>query len=161
MVDHLYDAALCTSSRRTYGTGQRAYFKFASEIRSEKALSPFTARSLNATELHLSFYMAFLILKPTITKASTILNYEGHVKYFFREHGCDELEYSTPFLGQIRRGINNTYPQLANTRRAFLLPHFVTTKDSIAPGAKAGHLVRLATVMGFKGMLRPHTFSQL
>ena len=122
IVDHLYDAALCSSSRRTYGTGQRAYFRFASEIKSETALIPFRPKFLSNTELHLAFYMAFLILKPTITKASTIIGYTGHVKYFFRENGCDDLEYKTPFLGQIRSGINNTYPKQANKRSAFLLP---------------------------------------
>ena len=71
------------------------------------------------------------------------------------------MEYKTPFLGQIRSGINNTYPKQANKRSAFLLPHFVRMKDFIAPGDKSGHLVRLATVMGFIGMLRPHTFAQL
>ena len=48
IVDHLYDAALCSSSRRTYGTGQRAYFRFASEIKSETALTPFGQKFLMA-----------------------------------------------------------------------------------------------------------------
>ena len=116
IVDNLYDAALCSSSRRTYGTGQRAYLKFAGEIHSKDALIPFLPRQLSRTELHLAFYMAFLILKPTITAATTILGYEGHVKYFFREIGCSDTEYLTPFLGQIRRGIKNTYPPQANKR---------------------------------------------
>ena len=111
IVDNLYDAALCSSSRRTYGTGQRAYLKFASEIHSNDALTPFRPGQLSRTELHLAFYMAFLVLKPTITGASTILGYEGHVKYFFRENGYDDTEYLTTFLGPVRRGIKNTYSQ--------------------------------------------------
>lgn len=98
--------------------------------------------------------MAFLILKPTITAATTILGYEGHVKYFFREIGCSDTEYLTPFLGQIRHGIKNTYPPQANKRKAFLLPHFLDKVDFIAPGSKTADLTRLATVLGFVGMLR-------
>ena len=105
--------------------------------------------------------MAFLILKPTITKSTTIIGYAGHVKYFFREHGCDDMEYKTPFLAQIRKGIQNTYPKQANKRTAFLLPHFLKAKDFLAPGSKPGYLVRVATMFGFIGMLRPHTFTQL
>ena len=105
--------------------------------------------------------MAFLILKPSITKATTVLGYAGHVKYFFREHGCDDMEYKTPFLAQLRRGIQNTYPKQANKRTAFLLPHFVKTSDFLEPGSKPANLVRVATVCGFIGMLRPHTFTQL
>ena len=83
------------------------------------------------------------------------------MKYFFRENGCGDTEYLTPFLGQIRRGIKNTYPPQANKRKAFLLPHFLDRTDYIAPGSKAADLARLATVLGFIGMLRPHTFAQL
>ena len=79
IVDHLYDAALRLSSRATYDTGQRAYHRFAREIVRPEALLPFRPRGRTKTELYLSFSIAFLILKPTITKASTILNYEGHV----------------------------------------------------------------------------------
>ena len=119
IVDHLYDAALRLSSRATYGTGQRAYHRFASEIGRPEALMPFLPRALTKTELYLSFYVAFLILKPTITKASTILNYEGHVKYFFREQGCDPELYKTPFLKQIRRGIKKCFPSTSRSTGSF------------------------------------------
>ena len=92
IVDNLFDAALRLSSRKTYGTGQRAYYKFANEINKHEALQPFFPRALTKTELYLSFFIAFLVLKPTITKATTILNYEGHVKYYLREQGCDPAE---------------------------------------------------------------------
>ena len=32
--------------------------------------------------------MAFLLLEPTITKATTILGFETYVKYLFRAEGC-------------------------------------------------------------------------
>ena len=105
--------------------------------------------------------MAYLILKPSITKASTIRNYETHVKYHFREHGCHPTEYTTPFLKQIRKGINNTLPFQADKRCAFLLPLYLEARSFTTPGDDMTHILRLATVMGFIGMLRPHTFSQL
>ena len=42
-----------------------------------------------------------------------------------------------------------------------MLPHYVKVGDFLEPGTKAGYLVRMATVLGFIGMLRPHTFTQL
>ena len=53
---------------------------------------PFQRRTLTETELNLAFFMAFLLLEPKITAASTILGYETHVKYMFKEEGCAEYE---------------------------------------------------------------------
>ena len=161
IVDNLYDASICVSSRKTYGTGQRAYFRFAEEINSREALLLFLPDSLSDTELHLAFYMAFLILKPTITKASTILGYENHVKYYFLENGCDPIDYNTSFLKQVRKGVKNIYPKLADKRVAFFLPRYIKSTHFTRPKSKAELLVRLATTLGFIGMLRPHTFTQL
>ena len=112
VVVHLYDAALQESSRRTYRTGQRAYIRFLEELSSEghRYLEPFQRQSLNKTELSLAFFMTYLVLQPTITAASTILGYEGHVKYKFRENGREPSAYKTPILGQIRHGIQNVFP---------------------------------------------------
>ena len=122
IVVHLYDAALRSSSKRTYGTGQRAYFRFAKELNRDEAYCPFVPQSLGRTELHLAFYLAYLVLKPTITKATTILAYEGHVKYFFREQGCSPTAYLTPFLGQVHKGLKNVYPLQADKREALFVP---------------------------------------
>ena len=88
-VSDLYDAALSPSSRVTYRTGQRAYGRFMNTLKGGNAY-PFQKRKFNNTELNLAFYIAFLLLEPKITKASTILNYETHVKYVFKEEGCPE-----------------------------------------------------------------------
>ena len=89
-VVDLYDAPLKDSSRKTYSTGQRAYFSFvANTLRSTAPILPFRSESLNATELYLSFFMASLVLKTTISSASTVLGYETHCKYLFRTEGCD------------------------------------------------------------------------
>ena len=161
IVEHLYDAALRESSKKTYGTGQRAYFRFVKEISRDEAYCPFVPQELTRTELCLAFYFAFLVLKPTITKATTILAYECHVKYFFREQGCPPSTYQTPFLGQMRKGIRNAYPQQADKREALFLPLHYRTQAFAEPKSKEDYLLRLATDMGFFGMLRPHTFSSL
>ena len=75
--------------------------------------------------LSLAFSMAYLVLQPAITAASTILGYERHMKYQFRENGCEPSEYNTPFLGQIRQGIQNVFPFQNDKRRALLLPKYL------------------------------------
>ena len=107
VVEHLYDAALQKSSRRTYKTGQRAYLRFINELSGgcplrREWLRPFKQKSLGRTELSLAFFMAYLVLQPSISAASTILGYVTHVKYRFRENGCTTEEYQTPLLGQVR-----------------------------------------------------------
>ena len=161
IVEHLSDAALKDSSKKTYKTGQRAYFRFAKEVNKNEAQEPFLPESLSRTELYLAFYIAYLVLRPTITKGSTILAYEGHVKYLFREQGCPAESYSTPFLGQIRKGVRNVFPAQADKREAFFLPLYFKHPSFAAPVTKTDHLARLATEVGFFGMLRPHIFSKL
>ena len=85
----LYDAALQPSSRNTYRTGQRAYDRFIRSMRGG-VYFPFQRQMLGETELNLAFFIAFLVLKPRITKANTILGYTSHVKYVFKEEGCAE-----------------------------------------------------------------------
>ena len=105
--------------------------------------------------------MAYLILKPTITKGSTILAHEGYVKYLFREQGCSPVAYKIPFLGQIREGIQNVFPAQADKREAFSLPLYYKHPSFSSPSSKVAHLSGFATVLGFFGMLRPHIFTAL
>ena len=89
-VSDLYDAALKDSSRRTYKTGQKAYVEFVTtNLRKTAPLFPFRPSKLNSTELYLAFFMASLVMKPTISSASTIFGYACHCKYWFRSEGCD------------------------------------------------------------------------
>ena len=154
IVVHLYDAALSSSSRRTYRTGQRAYLSFIQEVGKKGSLRPFTRCELGKTEMSLAFFIAYLVLKPTITSASTILGYEGHVKYMFREDGCDPVEYQTPFLSQIRRGVENVFPQQPDSRRAFLLPKYLQNPVLNDIFSRQKVLARLITILSFTGMLR-------
>ena len=160
VVLDLYDAALKASSKKTYGTGQRAYGRFIRTL-AEAAHLPFLSRQLNQTELTLAFFMAHLVLKPTIKVGTTILNYETHVKYYFREEGCSEIAYSTPFLRQIRQGVQKTLPSRADDRRALLLPSMIKNPEFQKITSPSDILFRFATIIGFMGMLRPHTMDQL
>ena len=166
VVASLYDAALQESSRKTYQTGQRAFRRFHEEIYGQKESSaclPFQNRNLGDVVLHLSFFMAWLLIQPTITSASTILGYETHTKYMFRSEGCKPWESQTAFLGQVRQGIKNVLPCQADKRKAFLLPHHMHLEEfsEVQASSRDQNLTRWATILGFVGMLRPHTFSQL
>ena len=159
-VMDIYEAAIMESSRKTYGTGQRAYCRFLTTL-SAGIRFPFLKRDLGKTELNLAFYMAFLLLEPTINQASTILNYENHVKYWFRTEGCAEEDYATPFLRQIRQGIRNILPASADSRRPLLLPLLMGRRCFADPGSNESRLLKFATILGFIGMMRPHSIEGL
>ena len=152
MVTHLYDAAHKESPRKTYGTGQRAYLRFVEETKLDGAISPFIK-----IELCLAFFIAYLVTRPSIASASTILGYEGHVKYLFRSQGCDPSAYDTAFLRQLRSGVKNVFPKQQDKRIAFFLPHFLQRKTFRISAGKGRNLEKLATILRFIGMLRPHT----
>ena len=111
-------------------------------------------------ELRLAFFMASLVLKPTINSASTILGYETHVKFLFRAQGCDPEDYSTAFLSQVRSGIRKSYTRQGDKRRALLLPRYMNSLNNKHATLQKEKL-RFATILAFIGMLRPHTFPQL
>ena len=159
-VMDIYEAAIMESSRKTYGTGQRAYCRFLNTLH-EGTRFPFQKRDLGKTELNLAFYMAFLLLEPTIKKASTILNYENHVKYWFRTENCAEEDYLTPFLRQIRQGIRNILPASADKRRPLLLPLLMGRRSFTDPDSNESRLLKYATILGFIGMMRPHSIEGL
>ena len=160
VVLDLYDAALRVSSRNTYRTGQRAYNRFMTRL-AVCRYYPFEPQSLSETELNLAFFMAFLLLEPRIRAAGTILNYETHVKFNFKEEGCPEALYTTQFLRQVRRGVKNTLPSKLDKRGALLLPLLTYDTSFQASPTDGRCLLLFATIIGFMGMLRPHTFAQL
>ena len=160
VVIDLYDAALKASSRRTYRTGQRAYDKFITTMEFD-IYYPFMPTTLTDIELNLAFYIAFLLLKPSITTAGTILGYECHVKNAFRENGCTEYEYSAQYLKQIRRGVKNTLPAKADKRGALLLPLLTMRTSFLQEDEPERCLLQFMTSIGFIAMLRPHVFEQL
>ena len=100
-------------------------------------------------------------MKLSIAVANSIVAYESHVKYMFRTEGCREEEFMTPFLSQIRKGVRRTLPSTADSRRALLLPNFMTNEEFRNIKSKSDILWRFATILGFVGMLRPHTFDQI
>ena len=160
VVLDLSDASLRASSRNTYRTGQRAYDRFMVQM-ARGQYYPFEPRALQDTELNLAFFMAFLLLEPKIKAAGTILNYETHVKFSFKEEGCREELFTTPFLKCIRRGVKNTLPSKRDKRSALLLPLLLQQTAFQSKVTNTDCLLRFATIIGFVGMLRPHTLAQL
>ena len=122
---------------------------------------PFQRQCLRKTELTIAFFMAHLLLRPTIKKASTILCYESHVKSWFRKEGCHPAEYSTIFLKQVRAGLKKTLPSRRDSRSALILPMYCLTRTFRGTRSREQVLLKFATILGFVGMLRPHTFDQL
>ena len=110
---------------------------------------------------HLTEKTGYLLLEPTIKKASTILNYEPHVKYLFRSEGCPPEIWETPFLGQVRRGLKNTLPSDAGGRRPLLLPLIMSRPNFLCTTSDEQRLLRFDTILGFIGMLRPHSIEAL
>ena len=160
VVMDLYDAALRVSSRNTYRTGQRAYDRFMVRLTKGRYF-PFEPQVLSETELNLAFFMAFLLLEPRIKAAGTILCYETHVKFRFNEEGCPEELYTTLLLKQVRRGVKNTLPSKIDKRGALLLPLLTYDRSFQAGRTDSDGLLHFSTIIGFIGMLRPHTFAQL
>ena len=105
--------------------------------------------------------MASLFMRPTITRASTILSYETHVKWWYRKEGCQIWEYNTSFIKQVRQGLRKTLPSPKDSRSAFLLPMFIGLPGFLRTDSRKLSLLRCATILGFVGMLRPHTFDQV
>ena len=79
----------------------------------------------------------------------------------FREQGCDPSTYNTPFLGQVRKGIRNTLPEIGDKRRAFLLPLYFGKLVYTPVITRASRLLRFTTILGFVSILRPHTLREL
>ena len=52
-------------------------------------------------------------------------------------------------------------PSRRDRRAAFILPRYVYTRAFGLSGSRRQQLARFATILGFVGMLRPHTFSQV
>ena len=136
IVADLWDAALEESSHRTYRTGQRAYLKYIKTLTAtaaRNAMSPFQRTYLNFTELHLAFFIAHLVLQPSIKAGSTIAGYVVHVKYGFREAGCDPSAYDTVFLRQVKTGVKKSFPSGPDKRHPFLLPQYINRIAFLRP----------------------------
>ena len=79
----------------------------------------------------------------------------------FREDGFDPETYNTAFLGQVRKVIENVFLKQADWRKAFLIPNYLTRTSFRHVTTKQDVLARFATIIGFIGMLRPHTITEL
>ena len=66
-----------------------------------------------------------------------------------------------PFLGQVRRGLRNTLPSDADARRPLLLPLIMSSPNFLNIMSEEQRILRFPTILGFIGMLRPHSLEAL
>ena len=161
VVMDLYESALAPSSRRTYRSGKRAYDRFIMKLPANIRRLPFIPRQLSELELSLAFFVADMVLDVPPKAASTMRGYLAHVKYHFRAAGCDPELFESVFLKQLLSGMDKSFPTDKDKRIAFLLPEYITNPVLECNNQGANRMLRLATVLGFIGMLRPHTFNQI
>ena len=122
---------------------------------------PFIPRRISELELSLAFFVADMVLDVPPKAASTMRGYLVHVKYHFRAAGCDPELFESVFLRQVLRGMDKSFPTDKDRRIAFLLPEYISNPVLQCNDRRATRMLRLATVLGFIGMLRPHTFNQI
>ena len=161
VVMDLYDAALAESSKKTYKSGQRAYSRFLTKLPIFHRQLPFLPCLLSELELRLAFFIADMVLDVPPKAASTMRGYMTHVKYQFREQGCDPDLFESAFLRQLLRGVDKSFPTDKDKRIAFLLPEYIGNPAFMCRSDREHRRLRLATILGFIGMLRPHTFNQI
>ena len=126
-----------------------------------RVLTPIFKISFKEDRAYTGISMASLVLRPSIKKAATILNNETHVRWWYRIEGSHSSEYQTPYLKQVRKGLWKMQPSRKYGRAAFLLPRYVFTRMFSRTDHRQECLLRFATITGFIGFLRPHTFRQL
>ena len=69
--------------------------------------------------------------------------------------------WKTPFLRQVRKGLQNAIPSDPDGRRPLLLPLIMTRPHFLTVASDDQRLLRFATILGFIGMLRPHSIQDL
>ena len=159
-VIFFYRNAWKASTTRTYKTGQRWWAKFTAAYPAIR-IHPFTRLSVQEHELALAFFAAHLALQPTIERGTTVAAYLTHVRADWRQAGCPEDRLSSPFVALVTRGIRRALPATPDSRHAFLLlscsprPHFQN------PQSLLSFQLKLATVLGFFGMLRISSFANI
>ena len=143
-----------------YKTGQRAWALFTTRYKSIPHL-PCTVGPLSEHELALSFFAAHLALRPSINKGSTVASYLTHVRMLWRQAGCPEEYLVSDFVAKVTRGIRRILPSDPDTRQAFLLLDCRPPCIFLNPLSPNDFKLKLATLLGFFGMLRYSAIANL
>ena len=159
-VIYFYQNAWAASTTRTYGTGQRRWAKFTSAYPLIRRY-PFTRTPLREFELAIAFFAAHLALQPTITRGTTVATYLSHVRADWQKAGCPADRLTSKFVALVTRGILRALPATPDSRQAFLLLACHPPSYFINPSTPLAFLLKLATVLGFFGMLRFSAYKKI
>ena len=159
-VIHFYHNAWAASTARCYRTGQRRWEKFTA-THPVIPMYPFPQKMLQEYELALAFYAAYLALQPTITRGSTVAAYLSHVRAGWRQAGCHKIYLSSEFVAYVTRGIHRALPAKPDSRQAFLLLACHLPRRFLHPPTAPSFLLKLATILGFFGMLRFNVIAKI
>ena len=159
-VIYFYRNAWAASTTRCYRTGQRRWAKFTASYPLVNRY-PFSRTPLQEFELALAFFAAHLALQPTITRGTTVAAYLSHVCADWRQAGCPEDRLTSEFVALVTRGIHRALPATPESRQAFLLLACHPLPCFITPSSPYSFRLKLATLLGFYGMLRFSAFSKL
>ena len=141
------------STTRSYGTGQRQWAAFTLKCHAIPYL-PCPTSPLAEHELALAYFAAHLALKPTITRGTTVASYLTHVRTLWRHAGCPEHLLESEFVGRVLTGIHRALPAAPDSRQAFLLLDSRPPPKFTDPSSPDDFKLKLATLLGFFGMLR-------
>ena len=84
-----------------------------------------------------------------------------HVKFQFRKQGFDPDLFESVFFRQLLGGLDKSFPTDNDKRIALLLPEYIKNPVFMCRSDREYRRLRLATILGFIRMLRPHTFDQI
>ena len=145
---------------RTYKTGFRRWSQF---LLLYPTISPYPnpRAPLQEFELSLAFFAAHLALQPSISRGTTVASYLTHVRHQWRRAGCPSSYLTSEFVALVTRGIHRALPAYPDSRQALLLLACRPPSDFLYPSSALLFRLKLATVLGFFGMLRISAITQL
>ena len=152
-VIFFYNNSWKGSTTRSYGTGQRKWAAFTLKFRNIPYL-PCPTSPLAEHELALAYFAAHLALTPSITRGTTVASYLSHVRTLWRHAGCPEHLLESEFVRRVMKGIRRALPAAPDSRHAFLLLESRPPSLFTNPFSPAEFKLKLATLLGFFGMLR-------
>ena len=156
----LFSNARAESKGNTYRVGQK-HFEDCIFNHDGLVLTPFRPKRLSLGGLTLCFFIASLFADESAKSQKTIRGYVSHVKVAWAIGGWKLAEFDSWVVGQILRGVERLRPSKPDVRAALLLPHLPFPRYFKVPLNKNQLLLKAATILGFLGMFRFHTYARL
>ena len=109
----------------------------------------------------LSFFIASLFTEVRQLSYSTIRNYTSHVRTSWCDEGAFLSKFDKKAINRLLKGVKRLRPPNQDARLAFILPYYNLPSIFTSPVNQDQLLLKSATVFGFFGMFRHHTYTQL